>query len=130
MLDQWYYSHAQAVHGPVSGDELRRLAQTGGLDPVDLVWPVGWEPLDAVPAEAALRFPKPPPVHPALGKPALPPLPPWLPDLAEVLRTGGDPQALPAPRPESWLGDVRRVEAVEARAPSGQSTARPTEDAQ
>ncbi len=41
MSDQWFYSHAAAVHGPVSGDDLRRLAHTGGLLPEDLVWPVG-----------------------------------------------------------------------------------------
>ena len=75
MSDQWYYSHAAGVHGPISGDDLRRLAHTGGLLPEDLVWPVGWEPLDAISAEAALRFPEPPPLDPAAGQAPRPRVP-------------------------------------------------------
>jgi hypothetical protein len=110
VSDQWYYLHAEAIHGPVSGDELRRLVQTGGLDPVDLVWPIDWDPLDAVPAEAALKFPELPPADSVGTRPPPSPLPAWLPDLAEVLRAGQDPSALPTPPPESWIADVRRVE--------------------
>ncbi len=110
MADQWFYSHAAAVHGPVSGDDLRRLAHTGGLIPEDLVWPVGWDPLNAIPAEAALRFPEPPSIEPVPGKPPPPPFPAWLPDLAAALRAGTDPAGLSTPPPASWLADVRRAE--------------------
>jgi GYF domain 2 len=114
MSDQWYYSHDQAVHGPVSGDDLRRLVQSGGLIPEDLVWPVGWEPLDGVPAEAALRFPEPPPVDPTGAEPARA-LPAWLPYLAEALRSGDDLAALPPPGLASWLPDVQATEGDDAR---------------
>ena len=109
MSEQWYYMHAQAVHGPVSGDELRRLVRTGGLDRVDLVWPAGWDPLDGVPAEAALRFPEPAPADP-VGRERAPELPAWLPDLAAALAVGDDPAALPNPSPDSWIADIRNAE--------------------
>jgi hypothetical protein len=101
---------AAAVRGPVSGDDLRRLAQTGSLLPEELVWPVGWEPLNAIPAEAALRFPEPPPLAPAAGEAPRPPFPAWLPDLAAALRSGTDPATLSVPAVEAWLADVRRSE--------------------
>ncbi len=110
MSDQWFYSHAHAVHGPVSGDDLRRLAHSGGLVPEDLVWPVGWEPLNAIPAEAALRFPEPPPLDRAASEAPRPPFPSWLPDLAAALWSGADPATLPVPAAEAWLADVRRAE--------------------
>jgi GYF domain 2 len=109
MTDQWYYTHAEAVHGPVSGGELRRLVRAGGLLPVDLVWPVGWEPLDGIPAEAALRFPEAGPTDPLAGI-APPSFPGWLPELAAALASGEDLAALPGPPPEAWLPDVSRGE--------------------
>jgi hypothetical protein len=74
------------------------------------VWPVGWEPLNALPAEAALRFPEPPSLDPAAGEAPRPSFPAWLPDLAAALRSGADPAALPMPGAEAWLADVRRAE--------------------
>jgi hypothetical protein len=114
VSDQWYYLHAQAVHGPVSGDELRRLVGTGGLLPEDLVWPVGWDPLNGIPAEGALKFPEPLPVNPVGPGPA-PPLPQWLPDLAKALSAGDDPAALPIPSAETWLADIRSAENLPQR---------------
>ena len=36
--DLWYYGDGEQRHGPVSIDELRRLASSGQLRPDDLVW--------------------------------------------------------------------------------------------
>jgi hypothetical protein len=107
VSDQWRYTHAAGVYGPVSGDELRRLVQTGGLGPEDMIWPEGGNPLEAVPALAALRFPRRTPVDPVDEAPDLPE---WLPELAAALASGEDLAALPCPPPAAWLPDVRRTE--------------------
>jgi hypothetical protein len=104
VSDQWYFSHAGVVHGPVGAADLLRLAHAGGLLPLDLVWPAGREPGDGVRAEAALRFPD------ALPAGVAPPLPDWLPELTSALASGEDLAALPSPPPESWLDDVGRAE--------------------
>jgi hypothetical protein len=109
VTDQWYYTHAGAVHGPVAGAELRRLARSGGLLPGDLVWPAGWQPRNGVPAEAALRFHETPPADPLAGIDS-PPLPDWLPELAAAQASGEDLAALPSPPPAAWLPDVSRAE--------------------
>jgi hypothetical protein len=116
MTDQWYYTHAEGVHGPVTGADLRRLAHSGGLLPTDLIWPVGWEPLDGVPAEAALRFPEAPPADP-LGGVVPPSFPNWLPELAAALASGEDLASLPSPPPHLWLPDVSRAEGSDPPAP-------------
>jgi hypothetical protein len=59
VADQWYSLHAQVVHGPLSGDKFRCLAQAGGLDSLDLDVLVGWEPRSGIPAEGALKLPAP-----------------------------------------------------------------------
>lgn len=44
---QWYYTRGGAQQGPVTFDELRRLAETGQFGPGDLVWKEGmpqWQP--------------------------------------------------------------------------------------
>ncbi len=65
MPDQWYYTHAGATCGPVSGVQLRGLIETDGIAPDDLVWPVGVAPSQAIRADAALAFPSPTPVDAA-----------------------------------------------------------------
>ena len=44
---QWYYTRGGAQQGPVTFDELRKLAETGQFGPGDLVWQQGmaqWQP--------------------------------------------------------------------------------------
>ena len=110
MSDQWYYTHAEAIYGPVSAEELRRLVVTGNLLPADLVWPAGFDPTAAAPAEAALQFPTPASTEPAVADPLPESLPEWLPELAAALAAVDDLATLPTPLPESWLSDVRRAE--------------------
>lgn len=44
MDNTWYYAIDGVRHGPVGFDELKRLAETGGLNPLDLVWHPGFGP--------------------------------------------------------------------------------------
>jgi hypothetical protein len=110
VSDEWYYTHGDEVHGPVSADELRRLARTGGLLPADLIWSAGVDASTAVPAEAALSLAAPAAADPAGSEPAATPVPEWVRDLADVLAEGGDPASLPHAPFASWLADVRRAE--------------------
>ena len=110
MPGEWYYTHDVAVHGPVSGDELRQLVVSGRLLPGDLIWPNGFEQTAAVSAEAALCFPVPTSIEPAVIEPLPVPGPSWLPQLANALAAGERPRNLVIPSPESWLSDVRSVE--------------------
>lgn len=67
MADDWYYSDAGNKTGPVSPNELKRLADSGALTPTDLVWREGmaqWVPARAVKglfAAAASAAPAAPP---------------------------------------------------------------------
>jgi len=115
MSDQWYYTHAGATHGPVSGLQLSALIETDGLAPDDLIWPAGVAPTHAVRADAALAFPPSAPVRPEDFQPAPPPPPEWLRELAEAFSAGGEVASLPPPSPASWLADVRLAE--QARRP-------------
>lgn len=66
--DAWYYGRLGAQQGPISGDELRRLAGSGQITPNTLVWRDGWA--DWRPASTVEGlFPKPPPLP---GGPAAP----------------------------------------------------------
>lgn len=72
---QWYYTRGGAQQGPVTFDELRKLAETGQFGPGDLVWQQGmaqWQPAH----QATPFFGAPPP--PAAPQGAYPPgyLPP------------------------------------------------------
>lgn len=37
-MSQWYYTRNRQQNGPVSFDELKQIAATGGLTPSDMVW--------------------------------------------------------------------------------------------
>jgi uncharacterized protein DUF4339 len=115
VTDRWFYTHGKAVHGPVSGSDLRRLAYAGGLLPTDRVWPAGRHPHEGVPAEAAIPFPDAPTSDPLAGI-VPPPLPDWLPDLAAAVASGADLADLPSPPPEAWLPDVGRAEGSDSAA--------------
>ena len=94
MSDTWFYTHAGTVYGPISTDQLLRLAATGGLRPDDRIWPESVDPSAAVLAEAALVFPSPVPA----GTPRLPPtasLPEWVRALTDAVL-------------EEWLVELRR----------------------
>jgi hypothetical protein len=112
MSEGWYYNHAGAIHGPVSADELRRLAWTGGLLPADLIWAAGVDPTAAVPAEAALALEPAPLAQPVHADPPTTPLPEWVHELAEVLADVRDATTWPNPPPTSWLSDVQPDERV------------------
>lgn len=43
MPNQWYYTKDDERQGPVSADELKRLAEAGELQPDDLIWKDGME---------------------------------------------------------------------------------------
>ena len=75
MSNNWFYTHADAVHGPVSTEELFGLVKTGGLILEDMIWPESVPATAAVRAEAAIAFPS-APVE-AAGLPS-PPLPEWV----------------------------------------------------
>ena len=121
MSGKWYYTHETAIHGPVSGRQLRHLVQTSGVLPTDKVWPDSADSATAVPAQVALQFLKVVPAGPGEVAPARPPAPAWLPELASALARGDDPASLPSPPPDSWITDVRRVE--ESSPPSGTEAA-------
>jgi len=110
VSDQWYFRHAGTIHGPVSADELRRLARTGGLLAADLIWSAGVDASTAVPAEAALSLAVPVPAGRAGCESAATPVPDWVRDLAAVFAQGRDPGSLPHASFASWLADVRRAE--------------------
>jgi len=61
---QWYYTRGGAQQGPVTFDELRKLAETGQFGPGDLVWQQGmaqWQPAhQATPFFGAAPPPAPP----------------------------------------------------------------------
>jgi hypothetical protein len=77
--DSWYYARDGAQQGPVSGEDLQRLAATGVLRAHDLVWREGmaeWHP--AQQATGFFQAPAPPPpstayVPPQAYAPAPPP---------------------------------------------------------
>ncbi|HEX5245111.1 MAG TPA: DUF4339 domain-containing protein [Tepidisphaeraceae bacterium] len=48
----WYYAKGQTRLGPINGQQLKELAGSGQLQPVDLVWQAGmpqWAPAGNVP---------------------------------------------------------------------------------
>jgi hypothetical protein len=77
MSDEvWYYHHAGEQAGPVSWKKLQELAESGGIDPDDLVWKEGtpdWTPArsvkDLYPEGAVPPPAKGPPPVPKVKKP-------------------------------------------------------------
>jgi len=112
MSDKWYYTHAGATRGPVSGVQLRGLIEIDGLAPGDLIWPDGASPGLAVRADAAMAFPTAAVVEAKDYQPLPPPAPDWLPELDQALAAVQDLTALPPPRPADWIADVRRAETM------------------
>jgi hypothetical protein len=98
----WFYTHHGQTHGPVSTDEVKRLAANHLLLPDDLLWPEGVDPEQAVSAGAALDYTKPlPPTTPA---------PDWLDDVHKAELSGLkllSPSCIPMP---DWLDDIRIAE--------------------
>jgi hypothetical protein len=110
MSDKWFYQHANAVHGPVSAEQMLDLVERGGLVRDDLSWPESIEAVAAIPAESALKFPTAAPAETAALPRSPKPAPDWLPELAQALAAVQDLTKLPPPRPEDWIADVRRAE--------------------
>jgi hypothetical protein len=75
---QWYYGRDGARHGPVSGEELKRLAESGELRPHDLVWREGMTQWQA--AQQATGF-----------FPAAPAMPPPIPNQPPMATPYGAP---------------------------------------
>ena len=127
MADRWYYTHHDAVHGPVSGAALRGLIEKGGLSPADHIWPEGGDRRQAIRADAALAFPAPVPVP--LASPVAESAPSqatdWLAGLAAAVATGGDLMALPPPPAVAWLSDMRRIEQPSGRDHGSPAGAKP-----
>ena len=82
--DSWYYARDGAQQGPVSGEELQRLAATGVLRAHDLVWREGMA--QWLPAQQATGF----------FQAAAPPMPPQ--------PAYGPPQAQPSAPPAAHYG--------------------------
>ena len=106
-MDRWFYIHQGRTCGPVSSEELRGLAATGGLTPPDPIWRQDIPPAAAVPAGSVLVFflagGKPTPqASPPLAFPPSAPAPEWLRDLIDGRGRsprGGRPSARLAPGP-------------------------------
>ena len=51
MASHWYYAKGSTKHGPLSGRDVKQLADSGELLPDDLVWKTGmadWQPAQTV----------------------------------------------------------------------------------
>lgn len=59
--DAWYYGRLGAQQGPITGDELKRLAGSGQVTPDTLVWCDGWADWRLASTVEGL-FPVPPPL--------------------------------------------------------------------
>jgi hypothetical protein len=88
MAEEWHYSRDGQQLGPVSGDELRRMASAGELQPTDQIWKEGmpkWATASklkglAFPAGAKKSTAGPPPLEQPSEKP---------PTLSETLKAAG-----------------------------------------
>lgn len=77
MADEWHYAQDGARHGPVSTDELKRLAAEGSLVPTDSIWKAGmpeWTPASR--AKGLFAGPMTPPELPSGETGGPPPVPP------------------------------------------------------
>jgi hypothetical protein len=99
---QWYYARDGAQQGPVSEDEIKRLAEAGTLRPQDLVWREGmpqWQPAQQATPYFAGAPVAPPPIPPAS------PQPPYAPPAAVPIGTYA-PGAYPPPyAPQKPIGE-------------------------
>ena len=126
MSDNWFYTHANAVHGPVSTEQLLGLVKTGDLLPEDKIWPESAPPAAAVRAEAALSFPSRTPTQAIGSQSEQSPLPEWMRTLIDAGLDVRTLESLPHPPAKSWLADVRRLEQP-SRTPGDGSAARDDE---
>jgi hypothetical protein len=99
MAGQWYYSHDHVTHGPFSDAEIRDHAARKMLLETDWLWQGDQERKDAVPAAAAIDFPK-----LSVSQSAVPD---WLADV--VAAESAAPTPAPAQTEElpEWLDDLR-----------------------
>jgi len=67
MNEPWYYSRDRVRAGPVSGSELKRMAMSGELSPMDMVWKQGmtnWVPAGKTKGLFKSELVVPPPLPP------------------------------------------------------------------
>jgi hypothetical protein len=99
---QWYYARDGAQQGPVSDEELKRLAEAGTLRPQDVVWRDGmaqWQPAQQATPFFAGAAVAPPPI------PTAAPPPPYAPPSA-VPPGSYAPGAYPPPyAPQKPIGE-------------------------
>src|SRR6266404_7468259 len=116
MAGQWYYSHDNVTHGPFSDAEMRDHAARKMLLETDWLWQGDQERKDAVPAAAAIDFPK--------LSASSSPVPDWLADVAA--EEGAALAAAPSQAEElpEWLDDLRLWAELEI-APPTETPAKP-----
>jgi hypothetical protein len=107
MPRRWFYAHNGHTHGPVTPQQVKYLAATGGLMPEDLIWPEGGDASQALTAERALdfvalrRLAQEAGARPQMPRPAgtRDQLPGWLDEIDDLFR---DPEQALGPVPD-WL---------------------------
>ena len=99
MNGDWYYSHGGITHGPFSTTELREHAARKALLETDLLWQGGPDPIDPLPAQAAIDFSK--------LQPATSALPDWLQDVSIDIANKGTQDPVVSKETPSWLEDMR-----------------------
>lgn len=106
---QWFHARGGAQQGPVSGDELKRLAESGVLGPHDLVWREGmaqWQPAQAATGFFAVAALPPPQFPYGPPSPAAPPYAPPGAPLPGYYAAGAHPQPYPQQYPPApAIGD-------------------------
>lgn len=102
---EWFYSRGEERHGPISGTDLKVMAQNGELLPTDLIWREGLADWKKARQFVGL-FNSAPPSPSADLPPALPPLP----DAKADLGIGeGLPDLGKIPNMDSGLGKIAGV---------------------
>lgn len=111
MADGWFYTHGGKTHGPVSTDEVKRLAAAGTLLAEDLLWPASVPHQLAVAAGIALDF--------ATLAPPKAAVPDWLSDVQQAEKPRSKAPSAPKGEPPDWLNGPGRV----LREPNAQPSA-------
>src|SRR5438105_4757294 len=123
MAQSWFYQHEGKTEGPVSVEELKKLADEGLLKAQDMLWSES-HPQAAIPAEAALDFDNltVPGRAPTASAASAPSLPDWLADVARSERKGPLPPLLPTTEAPDWLEDLRLWISLELLLPGAKTS--------
>lgn len=105
MSQHWYYSKGDQRHGPITGEQLKKLAMAGELQDSDLVWREGmaqW--VEAQKIKGLFPIPE---IAPPQAPPPLPVTPPAVPAVPAVCTPASSPASAPPlwnPRSLSAMG--------------------------